>query len=195
MVPPLMWMSYPATLTPCYPEVRPPCGTGQRYRETPDRHRSTPANNTAMTVAASWVSPKARKGGRSTIAGRGLFAIEAIAAGEVVAGKGGHIVGTATVLALPERLQETDIQIADGLHLAALTDDEYEAVMLFVNHSCDANVGIAGIVVLAAMRDVPAGEELTLDYCLFDSSPSATPMVCRCGAPSCRQLITAEDWR
>jgi SET domain-containing protein len=148
-----------------------------------------------MTVAASWVSPKARKGGRSTIAGRGLFAVEAIAGGEVVAVKGGHIVDTATVLALPERLQETDIQIADGLHLVALTDDEYETVMLFVNHSCEANVGIAGNVVLAAMRDVAAGEELTLDYCLFDSSPSATPMVCRCGAPACRKVITGEDWR
>src|SRR5215213_1587551 len=145
------------------------------------------ASNGSVTGVASWISPKARKGGRSTIEGRGLFAVEPVAAGEVVAVKGGHIVDTATVRALPARLQETDIQIAENLHLVALTDEEYEAVMLFINHSCDANVGIAGNVVLVAMRDVAAGEELTLDYCLFDTWPE--PMACRCGSPACRQLI------
>ena len=147
-----------------------------------------------MVSVASWHSPKARKGGASAIAGRGLFAIETISAGEVVAVKGGHIVDTATLRALPAHLQETDIQIAEGLHLAALTDDEFETVMLFINHSCDANVGIAGNVVLVAMRDVAAGDELTLDYCLFDAAPT-TPMECRCGSASCRRLITADDWR
>src|SRR5689334_23142696 len=48
---------------------------------------------------SSWVTPKARKGQASAIAGRGLFALEPIAAGEVVAVKGGHIVDTATMLA------------------------------------------------------------------------------------------------
>jgi SET domain-containing protein len=148
-----------------------------------------------VTAVASWLSPKARKGEPSNIAGRGLFAAAPIAANEVVAVKGGHIVDTATVYALPPRLQETDIQIADGLHLVALTDDEYEDVMLFINHSCAANVGVAGNVVLAAMRDIAAGEELTLDYCLFDSSPSLAPMACRCGAPGCRGAVTADDWR
>ena len=86
-----------------------------------------------MTVT-SWISPKARKGDPSGIAGRGLFAVEPLAAGEVVAVKGGHIADAATLLALPERLQNSEIQIAEGLHLVALTDDEYEPVMLFVNH-------------------------------------------------------------
>ena len=128
------------------------------------------------------------------IAGRGLFAIEPIGAGEVVAVKGGHIIDTATLRALPSHLQETDIQIADHLHLAALTDDEFEAVMLFINHSCDANVGVAGNVVLMAMRDVAPGEELTLDYCLFDAAPT-TPMDCHCGSALCRRVITSDDWR
>ena len=146
-----------------------------------------------MIRVASWHSPKTRKGEPSAIAGRGLFAIEPIGAGEVVAVKGGHIVDTATVRALPPDLRETDIQIAENLHLAALDDDEFEAVMLFVNHSCDANVGIAGNVVLVAMRDVAAGDELTLDYCLFDSVPGS--MECRCGSPRCRNVITGDDWR
>ena len=100
-------------------------------------------------AVASWISPKARKGQPSRISGRGLFAVEPISAGEVVAVKGGHIVDTATVLSLPAQLQESEIQIAEGLHLAARTEDEYEAVMLFINHSCEPNVGFAGNVVLS----------------------------------------------
>jgi hypothetical protein len=148
-----------------------------------------------MTVA-SWISPKARKGDPSGIAGRGLFAVEPLAAGEVVAVKGGHIVDTATLLALPERLQSSEIQIAEGLHLVALTDDEYEPVMLFLNHSCEPNVGFRGNVVLAAMRDVAAGDELTTDYALFDSpAPPDDTLACSCGTPSCRGTITGHDWR
>lgn len=144
-------------------------------------------------VVGSWISPKARKGVPSGIAGRGLVAVEAIAAGEVVAVKGGHIVDTATMLGLPEHLQNSEIQIAEGLHLVALRDEEYEPVMLFINHSCEPNVGFAGNVVLAAMRDVEAGEELTTDYALFDVTESS--MTCTCGTPSCRGTIIGDDWR
>jgi len=107
--------------------------------------------------AASWISPKARKGTPSPIAGRGLFAVAPIEAREVVAVKGGHVVDTAGLAALSEHLQNSEIQIAEGLHLVALTEDEYEPVMLFVNHSCEPNLGFSGNVVLAAMRDVAPG--------------------------------------
>ncbi len=142
---------------------------------------------------ASWISPKGRKGLPSEISGRGLFAHDPIAAGEVVAVKGGHIVDTATVRSLSETLQESEIQIAEGLHVVALTDEEFEPVMLFLNHSCEPNVGFAGNVVLVAMRDVAAGEELTTDYALFDVP--TTPMACSCGTASCRGMITGDDWR
>jgi SET domain-containing protein len=142
---------------------------------------------------ASWISPKARKGVPSRIAGRGLFATVPIGAGEVVAVKGGHVVDKVGLAGLPEHLSNSDVQITDGLHLVALTDDEYEAVMLFVNHSCEPNLGFFGNVVLAAMRDIAAGEELTVDYCLFDAS--GEPMACACGAAGCRGTVTREDWR
>jgi len=146
-----------------------------------------------MTTVSSWISPKARKGDPSGIAGRGLFAVEPIAAGEVVAVKGGHIVDTATMRAQSERLQNSEIQIAEGLFLMALTDDEYEPVMLFINHSCEPNVGFRGNVVLAAMRDVGVGEELTTDYALFDLADEA--LACACGTASCRGTVSGDDWR
>ena len=91
-----------------------------------------------MTVG-SYITPKAAKGRLSGIEGRGLIAVAAIAPDEIVAIKGGHIVDTATLHTLPEKLQSSEIQIADGLHLSATTEEEYEPVMLFLNHSCESS--------------------------------------------------------
>lgn len=63
-------------------------------------------------MVATWISPKARKGLRSDIAGKGLHAVEAIAAGEVVAAKGGQLMTGAQLAALPDPLPNSDIQIA-----------------------------------------------------------------------------------
>jgi hypothetical protein len=65
--------------------------------------------------------------------------------------------------------------------------------MLFINHSCEPNVGFAGNVVLVAMRDVAPGQELTTDYALFDDCDAE--IECRCGAAACRGLITGRDWK
>lgn len=142
---------------------------------------------------SSYISAKARKGSPSTIEGRGLFGTDRISRDELVAVKSGHVVDTATLLELPEQLQKSEIQIAEGLHLVALSSDEYEPVMLFINHSCEPNVGFAGNVVLVAMRDVEPGEELTTDYAMFDASEGS--MDCRCGAPACRRTIRGTDWQ
>ena len=143
-------------------------------------------------LVSSYLTPKARKGAASAIEGRGLVALAPIAAGELVAIKGGHIVTTATLRSLPERLQNSEIQIADGFHLAALEEAEYEPVMLFINHSCEPNVGFAGNTVLVAMRDIGPGEELTTDYALFDDHDET--MQCQCRTPSCRGTIGGKDW-
>ncbi len=144
-------------------------------------------------IVSTYISPKAAKGQPSAIAGRGLIAVAPIAKDEIVAIKGGHIVDSAALRALPPRLQNSGVQIADGFHLVALDEDEYEPVMLFLNHSCEPNVGFAGNIVLVAMRDVAAGEELTTDYALFDDADD--PMPCHCGMPSCRGTISGRDWQ
>ena len=107
--------------------------------------------------------------------------------------KGGHIVTTAEFERLPDPLPNSDIQITDDLHLVALSEDEYEPVMLFINHSCEPNVGFAGNTVLVAMRDVAADEELTTDYALFDDYQGQ--MTCSCGRARCRDVIGGRDWQ
>jgi uncharacterized protein len=141
----------------------------------------------------SWITPKAVKGGASGIQGMGVHAIEAIADGEVVAVKGGHIVDGAAVAGLPEAIRDSAFQIAADCFLATLTPDEHDGVMMRVNHSCGPNVGIGGNVLLVSMRDIAAGEELTLDYALFLTDPGFA-MECRCGAVACRGTVTGIDW-
>jgi len=55
------------------------------------------------------------------------------------------------------------------------------------NHSCDPNTAFKGLDVIA-LRDIPEGEELTLDYASFYNE-QMEPFECRCGAPNCRGLI------
>ncbi len=66
-------------------------------------------------MVSTWIRPKAMKRTPSEIAGRGLVSIEAISKVEVVAVKGGHIVTTKQLRSLPERLQNSDVQITDDL--------------------------------------------------------------------------------
>jgi SET domain-containing protein len=144
-----------------------------------------------MTLS-SYRSPKTAVR-RSRIVGRGLFADTAIAKGEIVCVKGGHLLTKAQFRHYQSVANEADLQIADDLFLAPVTEAEFEDVMMFLNHSCEPNLGIQGQIVFVAMRDIAGGEELTLDYATIDHD--SEPMACRCGAEGCRRLITGRDWQ
>ena len=47
-----------------------------------------------------------------------------------------------------------------GFLLCPGSVDDVNAVALFMNHSCDPNVGLRGQMTFVAIRDVPVGEEL-----------------------------------
>ena len=128
----------------------------------------------------------------SAIHGRGLFAAERIAKGEIVAVKGGHIVGRDEISELRRRLGPAEIQIAEDLYIAPVDEEEREGSMIFSNHSCEPNIGVSGQVVFVAMRDIAAGEELTHDWAMTDDDSES--MACRCGTASCRGTVTGKDW-
>jgi SET domain-containing protein len=143
-------------------------------------------------LATSYRSPKTRVR-RSATAGRGLFAIAPIRKGEIVSVRGGHILPRASLGARRLPSAFWGYPIADGFVLGPLTARECETVMMFLNHSCEPNVGIAGQIVFVAMRAIRAGEELTIDYAMFGGD--ARPLRCNCQTASCRKLVRASDWR
>ncbi len=129
----------------------------------------------------------------SPIHGRGLFALEAIAKGEIVCVKGGHIFNRATLAAVQPALGPAEIPIAEDLFIGPLTEEEREGSMLFINHSCEPNLGVQGQIVFVALRDIQAGEELTHDWATTDDDDYE--MLCHCGSANCRGQITGQDWR
>ncbi len=131
---------------------------------------------------------------RSAIEGRGIFAIERIEKGEIVAIKGGHIFNGQKLKELEKSLGSAEIQIGEDLFVGPVTHEEREAAMLFLNHSCDPNVGVKGQIIFVAMQDIEVGEELTQDWAMTDDDDS-THMKCNCGSPQCRGLITGKDWK
>ena len=66
----------------------------------------------------------------------------------------------------------------------------------FLNHSCEPNVWMTDEVTLVARHGIAPGEELTADYALWESDPGwVSPFRCRCGASTCRGVITGRDWQ
>tara|TARA_A100001037_G_scaffold160866_1_gene144876 strand:- start:1069 stop:1593 length:525 start_codon:yes stop_codon:yes gene_type:complete len=145
-----------------------------------------------MPQKRTYFSPKTEKRG-SAIEGRGLFAAEAIDAGEIVVVKGGHVMITTERDKVGERLGPAEIQIGDGLFIGPVAEAERESGMMHLNHSCDPNLGIQGQIVHVAMRDIAAVEELTFDYAMNDNEEYEA-MVCNCGTPRCRGVVSGKDW-
>jgi uncharacterized protein len=128
----------------------------------------------------------------SPIHGRGLFAAAPIARGEIVAVKGGHVLTEPQWKTLEPGLGPAEIQIAEDLVIAPVSQEQRHGSMLYTNHSCDPNLAIQGQIVLVAMRDVAADEELTIDWATTDDGDYT--LECRCGSPRCRGTVTGKDW-
>jgi SET domain-containing protein len=66
---------------------------------------------------------------------------------------------------------------------------------MFINHSCDPNCEteeIDGRIWIIALRNIPAGAELTYDYQLYDGGDDDAAR-CTCGAKKCRKTMYSID--
>jgi len=141
-------------------------------------------------VRQSWLSPLAGRRSAGT-KGMGIFALVDIPAGTTVAGFGGCVVDRAELDAQADEIRTHALQIDDDIFIASelpFADADY------VNHSCDPNCGIVGSILLVAMRDVGAGEELCFDYAMTDTD-DYDEFTCSCGTAACRGTITGADWK
>ncbi len=140
-------------------------------------------------MAVSYLTPKVRTAPQ-TQGGHGSFALEFIAAGEVIAAFGGRCVTRDELDLLPADQQSRSIQIEDALFLAGGPEPEPAD---FVRHSCAPNCGMRGNTVLVALRDIEAGETVTYDYAMSDGS-DYDEFECQCGTAACRSKVTGNDW-
>ncbi len=138
----------------------------------------------------SWLSTKLEIRQEKTIEGRGMFARRPIAKGEIITIWGGDVVPTEIWRHLPEEQRRQSAQVEENFYLVSTKSGPGD----FINHCCDPNAGLDGQIVIRAMRAIQPGEEVCIDYAMCDSTPGED-FTCACGAPNCRHVITAEDWK
>ncbi|MCP3688321.1 MAG: SET domain-containing protein [Gammaproteobacteria bacterium] len=140
----------------------------------------------------TWRSPKIEVRA-DTLAGRGVVAVNSIARDEIVAIKAGHVMKRDEVERVSAAVGDFALQIDDEFYLSPRYADEVDDMTVFINHSCDPNVGFRGQVVYVAMRDIRAGEELCHDYSMERSDDYQ--LDCHCGSALCRGRISGGDWK
>ena len=121
----------------------------------------------------------------SPIHGIGTFAIEPIAAGDVLTRVTGGLIVSASERATGMHGLATDLYAEDQIR-----PDLFRVWPKFIdyhfNHSCDASVvESAADGTQVALRDFAADEELTVDY-LYQAGGRWPDHPCRCGSSACR---------
>ena len=82
--------------------------------------------------------------------------------------------------------EESPITYLFGLGDGSVVIDGH-CMAMFINHSCDPNCESDeqnGRVWITAIKNIPAGAEITYDDCLYDGGDE--PQHCNCGAQDCR---------
>jgi hypothetical protein len=128
----------------------------------------------------------------SGIGGLGIFARQPIARHELVAFWAGYTIGYAEMQTLPPEVSELPVQVWFDTWLGPTRVEDIEPADR-MNHSCEPNCGVRGSAAVVARRDIGPGEELTFDYGTTDTVD--LHMECKCGTPSCRGVITSDDWK
>jgi hypothetical protein len=140
----------------------------------------------------------------SPIEGNGCFATVPIRAAEVVARWQGRLVPNAELERIVSAgLYHSSVAVGEDLNLLFGVFDPHRASEPVAdgsgvggfNHSCDPNLWMGDAVTVVGRRDIPAGEELTIDYALFTVAAGWRLSPCNCGSPSCRSVISGNDWQ
>jgi len=137
---------------------------------------------------------------RSGVHGRGVFAVQDLAEGEVVVEYLGE------VISWPEAQARHPHDPSDPNHTFYFHMDEDHVIdgkvggnsARWINHACDPNCEAdedEGRVFIKALRNISAGEELNYDYGLIiegrHTAKLKAEFPCWCGANSCRGTLLA----
>lgn len=169
------------------------------YRMKTDT-QAAPSEGPAATGAQAKTGGRRTQVRRSGVHGKGVFALQPLAAGETLFEYAGEVITWAEALRRhphdPSQPDHTfyfhidDQHVIDGAHGGNSSR--------FINHSCDPNCEadeVDGRVFIKTLRRVKAGEELYFDYGLvLDGRHTAKvkkQFACHCGAKSCRGTMLA----
>lgn len=121
---------------------------------------------------------------KSSIYGRGCFALVPFPKGKKIAAYAGELIrGKRRInTRLDAQRIVRIIWLNDEVAIDAAVGGDETA---YINHSCEPNAYMRSApgdkIIFFALRDIKAGEEITMDYRDPDH-----PAVCKCGARNCR---------
>jgi SET domain-containing protein len=157
-----------------------------------------------VSTSASRADPRRIQIRRSSVHGKGVFALQALAEGETIIEYVGEVISWPEAQARhphdPQNPNHTfyfhidEQRVIDGLHGGNASR--------WINHACEPNCQAdenEGRVFIRALRNIMAGEELSFDYGLMVEE-RYTPKLkaeyaCWCGAASCRGTMLAPKRR
>jgi|688.fasta_scaffold208275_3 SET domain-containing protein len=114
--------------------------------------------------------------------GRGVFAAENIAKGEVILTFSGR------TITLDEALAKEGEKSGNPLQIDTKKYVDIEEPGVIVNHHCNPNAGIINTYTLVALIDICKGEQIFYDYSTTMSDNLWT-MECGCSAINCRKIV------
>jgi uncharacterized protein len=117
--------------------------------------------------------------------GNGLFALQDIPKEQILFRITGRPIHYYEALSLGEK-ESYPIQVSPDRYI--LTDFPF----YFINHSCDPNSGVSENLEVVTLRNIKKDEEFSWDYSTSMLERHWT-MICECGSPSCRKVITDFD--
>jgi SET domain-containing protein len=95
-----------------------------------------------------------------------------------------------------QRYEQSPVTYLFGLGDGSMVIDGH-GIAMFINHSCASNCEtseVRGRVWIRAIKNIPAGAEITYDYCLYDGGDDEA--ICNCGAKKCRgSMYSPEEIR
>lgn len=116
--------------------------------------------------------------------GLGVFAMEAIEAGELIAEfEGETYIAESTATSLPKVMVDHAIQINPTHYVHG-----EGCLAQLINHSCDPNCGIRGLTSVVAAKRIEVGEEVTWSYPCSESSDWILHD-CQCGSSNCMGTV------
>lgn len=139
---------------------------------------------------------KKLKPGKSPIHGTGIFARQAILKNELLldyAGTPGEICSEVEADKRMKNGAKRTMQVGENLFFVAEKKSEND-LQFRINHSCCPNTGMRGNWKVVAMRDISAGEEITHDYAMTESSRDLA-LECNCACAQCRGRVSGNDWK
>jgi uncharacterized protein len=137
---------------------------------------------------------------RSPVHGKGVFALQRIAARERVLEYKGEVTSWREAVRRHQRHGVDGHTFFFGLSDGRVIDGSQNGNSArWLNHACTANceaIEDAGRVFIETLQDIDAGQELFIEYLLAVDDPvdedTRRQYACRCGATSCRRSMLGD---